>query len=29
MAEHNLTPHRPYVEVDGPRLERPGLEIGF
>lgn len=29
MAEHNLTPQRPYVEFDGPRLERPGLEIDF
>jgi hypothetical protein len=29
MAEHNLTPQQPYVEFDGPRLEPPGLEIGF
>jgi conjugative relaxase-like TrwC/TraI family protein len=29
MAEHNLTPQRPYVEFDGPWLERPGLEIDF
>ena len=29
MDQHDLTPQRPSIERDVPRIERPGLEIGF